>query len=410
MSIQSEIDRLKTAKSGLATAITGKGVTVPGDATLSEYPALVDQIQTSGGGGGGGNEPVPPSTDGKTRLYITVSASAMEGEPPPRADVPLYIRQTVANGVSIDWGDGSAAETLSGTGNVNTTHHYNAAGDYVIALTVAEGCELGLGWETSSYCVMGSTNNSDSSNGASGYRTTLKMCSIGSGVTIIGNSAFSACHSLSSVNIPDNVTSIGNYAFYYCHSLSSVNIPDSVTIIGNSAFSDCYSLSSVNIPDSVTSIGSDAFYSCYSLSSVNIPDSVTSIGNGAFYSCYSLSSVNIPDNVTSIGDGAFDSCYSLSSVNIPDSVTSIGNGAFYSCYSLSSVNIPDNVTSIGNSAFYYCYSFKYVYFNSNTPPAIQSDTFNNIANDCIFSIPAGSLSAYQSATNYTGYAFEERAV
>lgn len=249
----------------------------------------------TGGGGGGGNEPVPPSTDGKTRLYITLPASAMEGEPPPRADVPLYISQTVANGVSIDWGDGSPAQTLNGTGNVNTTHHYNAAGDYVIALTVAEGCELGLGWEMSSYCVMGSTDNSDSSNGASGYRTMLKMCSIGSGVT-----------------------SIGNRAFYYC--------------------------------------------------------------------------------------------YSLSSVNILDSVTSIGRSAFSSCYGLSSVNIPDNVTGIGSSAFYYCYSLKYVYFNSSTPPAIQSTTFNSVANDCIFSIPAGSLSAYQSATNYTGYAFEERAV
>lgn len=314
MSIQSEIDRLKTAKSGLATAITGKGVTVPEDATLSEYPALVDQIQT---GGGGGNEPVPPSTDGKTRLYIAVPASAMESEPPPRADVPLYISQTVANGVSIDWGDGSAAETLSGTGNVNTTHHYNAAGDYVIALTVAEGCELGLGWKTSSYCVMGSASNSSSSNGASGYRTMLKMCSIGSGVT-----------------------SIGGYAFGYC---------------------------------------------------------------------YGLSSVNIPDNVTSIGDNAFSYCYNLSSTNIPDSVTSIGLFAFRYCYSLSSINIPDNVTSIGGFAFHYCYSLKYVYFNSNTPPAIQSNTFNNIANDCIFSIPAGSLSAYQSATNFTGFTFEERA-
>ena len=338
MSIQSEIDRLALAKDDLADAITSKGVAVPQGGKLDSYPALVLQIET--GGGGGGNEPVPPSTDGKTRLYITVPASAMEGEPPPRADVPLYIRQTVANGVSIDWGDGSAAETLSGTGNVNTTHHYNAAGDYVIALTVAEGCELGLGWGTSSYCVMGSTSNSISSNGASGYRTTLKMCSIGSGVT---------------------------------------------------------------------SIGSNAFRTCYGLSSVNIPDSVTSIGVNAFYNCYSLSSINIPDSVTSIGADAFSFCYSLSSVNISDSITSIGSNTFGYCYSLFSVNIPDNVTSIGTYAFRACYSLKYVYFNSNTPPAILSNTFGSIADDCIFSIPAGSLSAYQSATNFTGFTFEERA-
>lgn len=39
--------------------------------------------------------------DGKTRLYIRIAA---EG----RMDVPLYFQQTVANGVIIDWGDGSA--------------------------------------------------------------------------------------------------------------------------------------------------------------------------------------------------------------------------------------------------------------------------------------------------------------
>ena len=57
--------------------------------------------------------------DGKTRLHIRIAA---EG----RMNVPLYISQTVANGVTIDWGDGSATQTLAGTGNVNTTHTYES--------------------------------------------------------------------------------------------------------------------------------------------------------------------------------------------------------------------------------------------------------------------------------------------
>ena len=59
--------------------------------------------------------------DGKTRLYIRIAA---EG----RMNVPLYIFQTVANGVIIDWGDGSAIQTLAGTGRVNATHTYAIAG------------------------------------------------------------------------------------------------------------------------------------------------------------------------------------------------------------------------------------------------------------------------------------------
>lgn len=44
MSIQSEINRLKTAKMNLASAIESKGVDVSNTATLSDYPALVSAI------------------------------------------------------------------------------------------------------------------------------------------------------------------------------------------------------------------------------------------------------------------------------------------------------------------------------------------------------------------------------
>lgn len=49
MSIASEITRLQTAKSDLATSIASKGVTVPANATLDDYAALVDSIQQGGG-------------------------------------------------------------------------------------------------------------------------------------------------------------------------------------------------------------------------------------------------------------------------------------------------------------------------------------------------------------------------
>ncbi len=65
----------------------------------------------------------------------------------------------------------------------------------------------------------------------------------------------------------------------------------SVTSIGDSAFSSCNSLTSIEIPDSVTSIGEDAFIWCTSLTSVTISDSVTNIGESAFRSCPALTDV-----------------------------------------------------------------------------------------------------------------------
>ena len=266
--------------------------------------------------------------DGKTRLYITIAA-------PGRMSVPLYIQQSVANGVTINWGDGSAAETLPGTGIVNTTHTYADIGSYVITLAPSDGCTLEFGTGSSSYCVLGDTDD----NGRV-YCNMLQKVEIGSGVTRIGNHAFNSCYSLSNITIPDSVTRIGIYAFRYCYSLSDITIPDSVTSIGDSAFRYCYSLSNITIPEGVTSIG---IY----------------IGNYAFNSCYSLSNITIPDSVTSIGVGAFQDCYGMAEYHL----------------------------------------------KPTTPPTLANvSAFDNIPSDCIIYVPAGSLSAYQTATNWATYA------
>ena len=75
--------------------------------------------------------------------------------------------------------------------------------------------------------------------------------------------------------------------------ISSGGVEYSVTSIGNSAFSGCTGLTSIEIPNSVTSIGQSAFYYCKGLTSVTIGNSVTSIGQSAFYNCSGLTSIEI---------------------------------------------------------------------------------------------------------------------
>ena len=50
MSIATEISRLKSAKSAIAAAIAGKGVTVPDGTLLDGMAALIEAIQAGGGG------------------------------------------------------------------------------------------------------------------------------------------------------------------------------------------------------------------------------------------------------------------------------------------------------------------------------------------------------------------------
>ncbi len=88
--------------------------------------------------------------------------------------------------------------------------------------------------------------------------------------------------SIKSVELPSGLTSIGDYAFSGCSGLTGVTIPSSVTSIGNSAFYNCSGLTSVTIPEGVTSIGYSAFGSCSGLTSVSLPASISEGGLSPF--------------------------------------------------------------------------------------------------------------------------------
>ena len=360
--------------------------------------------------------------DGKTRIYIRLE----EGRTSPMLGV-------CPNGtVTVDWGDGTTPDTLTGTSTTTVkwtqNHAYAAPGEYVIKLTV-DGT-MGFYGDMSSIvggAILLYSSGNDNRNYV--YRNSVQKIEIGNGVTSIGLAAFIRCYSLASITMSNSVTSIGERAFSMCYSLASITMPNSVTSIGFGLFSGCSSLVSITMPNSVTSIGDSAFERCSSLVSIIMPNGVTSIGKSAFSECYHLSSITIPNSVTSIGEHAFAywnslssitipngvtsigqymfaNCRSLSSITIPDGVTSIGKNAFYSCNSLASITIPDGVTSIGDYAFTNCGSVAFYDFTACTSIPMLSNTnaFSNIVADCQIRVPASLVDAWKAATNWSTYA------
>ena len=71
MSIQTELTRIKNAKSAIKAAIEGKGVTVPDATLLDGMASLIESIEAGGGGGVFAGGTYTPETTGFQKVNIT---------------------------------------------------------------------------------------------------------------------------------------------------------------------------------------------------------------------------------------------------------------------------------------------------------------------------------------------------
>lgn len=342
--------------------------------------------------------------DGKTRLYIKILGRG-------RMSVPLRFQQSVSNGVTIDWGDGTS-ETVSETGKVTPRHTYSDVGEYVITLDVAEGCTVQLGNGSESVSIIGFSGLDIA------YSEMLTKIEIGRGVTGILEYCFYGCASLSTVNIPSGITSIPSRAFEYCKLLKHLNLPSGVTSLGTNCVQGCSEIQYISLPTSINTLGAYVFQNCNVLKSVIIPN-VVNIPNYVFGSCDLLSTVILGKTLEKIGDYAFECTYSLQNLDIYNNVTSIGQYAFrlsgirnliipegvttLSTYTFSesklvNVSLPNTLTTIKSYAFNKCNSLKEVIIPDSVS-TIETYVFNECESLSKVKLPSGLT----TIPNYTFY-------
>lgn len=143
-----------------------------------------------------------------------------------------------------------------------------------------------------------------------------------------GSSTFSKCTNLTSYDL-GNITAIPSFTFAHCEQLSDSQIDlTGITSIGQEAFSNCTSLENVVLPDSIEEIGKAAFVSS-NLSAVTIGKNTKKIGQQAFKDCTLLTSLTILSSATplNIESSAFENT-GLTVLTIPERVQSIGISAF----------------------------------------------------------------------------------
>lgn len=286
---------------------------------------------------------------------------------------------------------------------------------------VSEGLEIGIDEYSGAYLVLGRGECTDTqiylptthegtpvmgiAIAAFSSDDTLTHIVIPEGMTMIGDSAFSRCARLLSVEMPASVVTVNRALFEGCFRLTDVTLPEGILSIPDSCFAGCSSLKNITIPSTVTSIYASAFQKCLRLPEITIPEGVTEIGNGAFEDCRDLTTLRLPKTLTVLRGTTFKGCESLTDVyysgtlaqwcnvqmdfadanpmtradnfyvdgtrvegdiTLPDGITAIGNNAFAGLRDITSVTVPASVISIGDNAFKDCEKLAYLVIQGAT--------------------------------------------
>ena len=256
-----------------------------------------------------------------------------------------------------------------------------------------------------------------------GHDDSLSGSLVVSGIRGIKDYAFDFCPNLTGVTLQEGLVHIGKGAFYNCNNIiGGLVIPDSVIAIGDSAFSGCGQLVSLEIGGRVVVIGDYAFLGCGFAGDITVPSSVKTIGSGAFDGCWSIESMIIGSGVTNIGERAFSQCYAnefevlhdnsayksesglllskdgrrlvaipggLNSVDIPEGVVEVASYADWSGL-IREVRIPASVKLLGEGAFAACNNLTSVIFEGNAPDVGDDYVFVATSSDCTAYVQRGS--------------------
>ena len=218
----------------------------------------------------------------------------------------------------------------------------------------------------------------------SGFNGTgITSVTIPASVMNIGNAAFQACGSLSSITIEDSETPLTMPGSWYERPFwspaTTIYIGRNLILTGEEVNPLTYDVTSVEFGPQVTTINPALFYSNNKLTSITIGSGVTTIGDNAFYSCggaeeVSETVVTMGSNVTSIGINAFHDCPKLKSIALPSKLTTIGNGAFCNT-GLTSISIPASVMTIGDATFQDCNSMSSITIEDSETPLTMPGTW-----------------------------------
>ena len=117
-----------------------------------------------------------------------------------------------------------------------------------------------------------------------------------------------------------------------------------------------------------------------------------------------MTSLVFDNSLLTISSFAFENCSLLEELVITDSITAIGAAAFRYAYALKKLTLGSALSSLGGAAFEYLVECNEIICKRTTPPTILSNTFDSLKSSCVIKVPSASLTAYQTAENWSAHA------
>ena len=210
-----------------------------------------------------------------------------------------------------------------------------------------------------------------------------------------------------------HVTKVGDYAFYLCR-CPLTNVPNTIREVGIGSFTQTKITA---LPNDLETIEETAFQNCSSLTTLS--PNIQKIGSQAFYGCTGLTITELPASVRQLGEGTgaigkggcFEDCTGIPSIIIHDGVTILPYGCFMDCSNLTVADLPSTLSTIQYNAFHRCSKLTTIYCRANTPPTMAySIGFGTVSALAHIYVPEASVSAYQTATNWSQYASKISAI
>lgn len=155
--------------------------------------------------------------------------------------------------------------------------------------------------------------------------------------------------------IDNDITTFKDYTFAGIKKITKINCPNATKLPSGFA-RDCSDLIEVNLPKVVDgSNAAYAFYYCNKLKTVNLP--LLEKASNYTFSNYGLESINLPALISC--GRCFANANNLKSINVP-LLDTVESEAFSFCPNLTEITLPSLRYTNGGAIFYYCNKLKKV--------------------------------------------------